>query len=140
VRRPDLIIGPKEAPQTLRWHLFRWRGFQIALHRWVRSDNDRALHDHTAGNISILLTGRYLEVFSHSWEPLCWKLRRRFVPYYRKADTPHRVFLHEGPIWTLWIRFAPWRQWGFYCPKGWRHWRQYTDERDMGLVGRGCDD
>jgi hypothetical protein len=111
---------------------------QIALHRWVRSDSDRALHDHSAGNISILLTGCYHEVFSHGWEPRRAKLRVPFVPYYRKADTPHRVELTSGPIWTLWVRFKPWRDWGFWCPKGWKHWRDYTDSRDQGLVGRGC--
>ena len=139
MRQPDLIIGPRDAPQTLRWHLFRWRGIQVALHRWVRSDSDRALHDHSAGNISILLTGCYQEWFNHSWEPPRWRLRVPLVPYYRAGDTPHRVLLHRGRLWTLWIRFKPWREWGFHCPKGWVHWTDYVDKRDSGLVGRGCD-
>ena len=136
-RAADLIIG--SPPQTLRWHLFRWRGVQVALHRWVRSDSDRALHDHSAGNISILLTGCYREWFSHGWQEPRWKLRLPFVPYYRAADTPHRVELHRGPLWTLWIRFAPMREWGFWCgPTRWVHWRDYVDSRDSGLVGNGC--
>jgi hypothetical protein len=140
VRQPDLIIGPRDAPQTLRWHLFRWRGLQVALHRWERSDSDRALHDHSAGNVSILLTGCYREQFSHAWQPLRWKKRWPLVPYYRAADTPHRVWLTTGPLWTLWIRFKPWREWGFWCsPDRWVHWKDYVDKRDHGLVGRGCD-
>lgn len=139
IPQPDLSIGPRGAPQTLRWHLFRWRGMQVALHRWLRSDSDRALHDHSAGNVSILLTGCYREWLSHRWEPARWKLRLPFVPYYRGAAKPHRVELHNGPIWSLWIRFAPWREWGFWCgKKRWVHWTDYVDQRDAGLVGRGC--
>lgn len=141
MREPDLIIGPKEAPQTLRWHLLRWRGIQVALHRWERSDSDRALHDHSAGNVSILLTGCYREWFNHAWEAPRWKLRLPFVPYYRGGARPHRVELHHGPIWSLWIRFRPWREWGFWCgKKRWVHWTDYCDMRDGkgSEVGNGC--
>lgn len=139
MRPPDQIIGPHHAPQTLRWNLIDWRGFQVALHRWCNSDSDRALHDHSAGNVSILLTGCYREWFSHAWESPRWTLRLPLIPYYRKADTAHRVELHRGRLWTIWIRFRPWREWGFHCPKGWKHWKEYCDSRDIGLVGKGCD-
>lgn len=145
-RPPDLRIGPSGAPQTLRWELFKWRGIQVAVHRWVRSDSDRALHDHSAGNVSVLLTGCYVEHFSHAWQPPGTPDHRRprvrlpFIPYYRRGDMPHRVELRWGPLWTLWIRFKPWREWGFHCPKGWKHWKAYVSERDNGEVGRGCDD
>lgn len=138
MRKPDLVIGPRDAPQTLRWHLFRWRGIQVSLHRWVRSDSDRALHDHSAGSVSILLTGCYRDWLSHSWEKPRWKFCIPLVPYYRSARTAHRVELTHGPLWTLWIRFKPRRSWGFYCPKGWVHWRDFVDSRDIGQVGRGC--
>jgi len=149
MRKPDLVIG--DPPQTLRWNLFRWRGIQVALHRWVRSDNDRALHDHSAGNISILLTGCYRERFNHKWQPLRSKLRLPFIPYYRGGATPHRVELTHGPLWTLWIRFKPWREWGFWCDrKRWVHWEDFVDNSGgykgsnnkmtgvQSNVGRGC--
>lgn len=152
MRPPDMTIGPRDNPQTERWHLLKWRGIQIALHRWLQSDNDRALHDHTADNISILLWGTYREHFSHAWQPpghpahLRPRLRIPGIPYFRKAETPHRVELHRGaPVWTLWIRFRPRREWGFHCSRGWRHWREYVAERgdynEIGhsTVGRGCD-
>ena len=28
---------------------------------------------------------------------------------------------------------------GFHCPKGWRLWKDFVNERDIGQVGRGCD-
>lgn len=138
MRAPDLTIGPKDDPQTKRWHLFRWWGIQVALHRWERSDSDRALHDHSAGNVSILITGCYTEVFSHAWETRKAKLRIPLVPYYRKASTPHRVELTFGPLWTLWVRFKPWRDWQFYCSQGAVLWSDYVDKRESGLVGKGC--
>ena len=150
MRPPDLIIGPAHNPQTLRWHLLRWRGWQLALHKWLRSDDDRALHDHVSWNVSIILWGRYREIFSHKWE-MPWqnsKIRRPLIPYFRRAATPHRVELlpGSGPVWSLWLRGPPRRSWGFYCPKGWKHWRDYVNESDysapgsVSSVGPGCDD
>jgi hypothetical protein len=140
MRPPDLIIGPLDAPQTLRWDLLQWRGIQVALHRWVNSDSDRALHDHSAGNISILLTGFYREWFSHRWEAPRYKLRLPFVPYFRSAEVAHRVELIHGPVWTLWIRFKQERQWGFWCsPSRWVYWKDYVRNRDnVSEVGNGC--
>lgn len=139
MKKPDLVIGPVDNPQTVRYHLWKWRGIQVSLHRWHRSDSDRALHDHSAGNVSVLITGPYREVFNHAWEPARSKMRWPFIPYYRKADTPHRVLLTHGKVWTIWIRFKPWREWGFHCPKGWVHWRKYVKNRgNESIVGDGC--
>lgn len=145
-RKPDLTIGPVDDPQTLRWHLFNRWGFQVALHKWVRSDNDRALHDHSSDNFSILLWGTYREWFSHNWEAARWSTRYPLIPYFRKAETPHRIELHATkPVWTLWFRFKPRREWGFHCAHGWRHWKDYVAERQhydvtgTSSVGQGCD-
>lgn len=153
MRAPDLVIDGGNGPQTLRWHLFKWRGWQLALHKWLQSDHDRALHDHSADNMSVLLWGTYREYFSHDWEPARWKLRIPFIPYFRRAEMPHRVKLHRGgPVWTLWLRWPPLavrrdgrKDWGFWCQKGWRHFKDYIAESDYSKpgstssVGRGCD-
>lgn len=145
--KPDLIIGPASNPQTLRYHLLRWRGYQFSWHTWLRSDDDRALHDHVGWNISIILSPQgYLEVL----EGGVVKVRRAWIPYFRRASTPHRIVLFDGrPVYTLWLRGPPSREWGFHCPKGWKHWRDYcnmrgateTDSHITGHseVGAGCD-
>lgn len=149
LRAPDLAIGPRSDPQTARWHLWlpKWmrdRKFQLVLHRWYRSDSDRALHDHSGDNISILLTGRYREWLSHSWEPKKARVRLPFIPYFRKGERPHRIELLDGPMWTLWLRWPPRREWGFWCPRGWKHWSQYLAEKGdyykngTSTVGPGC--
>ena len=143
-RPPDLTIGPANDPQTLRWHLAKRRGWQLALHRWLRSDDDRALHDHCGHNLSILLTGTYVEVLSHAWQKRVARRRWPLIPYFRIANTAHRVELDCGPVWTLWLRWPPIREWGFWCPKGWKHWKEYTSTRDYSApgsvseVGEGC--
>jgi len=146
---PDLIIGPPSDPQTKRWHILKRRGWQLALHEWHRSDHDRALHDHSADNWSIILDGWYDEVFSHRWEAMRMKLRRPWIPFYRRADEPHRVVieprvLNRGRCYTLWLRMPPRREWGFVCKHGWRHNADYIAERNYydskaSTVGKGCD-
>lgn len=145
--KPDLIIGPPHAPQTLRWHIFKWCGWQLALHKWLRSDDDRALHDHSADNVSLLLTGGYWDI-SYRDGKYRVDFRWPLIPYFRKAETPHRVrLLSNGkPVWSLWLRLPPRREWGFMCPNGWRHWRDYVNNRSSDYyadgtseVGRGCD-
>ena len=151
MRKPDLIIGPAHDPQTRRWHLWlptfmKRRGFQLGLHQWLRSDHDRALHDHKANNLSVLLTGPYREWFSHNWEKPYFKVRWPFIPYYRIGELPHRIELHRGPIWSLWLRWPSRREWGFWCPRGWKPWEQYVAEKGdyyvngSSTVGKGCDD
>lgn len=154
MRSPGLIIGPRDNPQTLRWHIFRWRGWQLSLHKWLRSDDDRALHDHSGDNLSVILTRGYFEVLQdddtygnyglYSRQMAYW--RRPFVPYFRKAETPHRIALADSrPVWSLWLRWPPRREWGFHCPKGWRHRRDYLNSRGdyysagTSETGPGCE-
>lgn len=139
-----------------RWHIFRWRGWQLALHKIFRSDDDRALHDHRADNLSIVLAGHYTELrFAHDAYPRAatekaYRARRHgpgtFI--FRQGHVPHRLVLELGrPVWTLWLRWPPMREWGFWCPgRGWIHWREFVAESDYSVpgststVGRGCDE
>lgn len=152
MRTPDLIIGPRDNPQTLRYHIFKWRGFQFSLHKWLRSDDDRALHDHSGWNVSLILNGGYHELVRtlNPYEGRAymdqWHWRRPWRLYARPAATPHRIAipLHARPVWTLWLRGPPMREWGFHCPKGWRHWKEYCNTRDYSTpgsaseIGPGC--
>lgn len=41
--------------------------------------------------------------------------------------------------WWIIPRNGPrFREWGFACPKGWVHWREFTEPGSEGRVGRGC--
>jgi hypothetical protein len=139
-RAPDFLIGGSEDPYMRRWWVIpRNKRFNIYLHHFLHSDEDRALHDHPWWNVSILLSGGYVE------HTIAAGGVGRAVAYgegavkFRGAKTAHRVELNNGPCWSLFITGPVIREWGFHCPRGWRHWREFVDDRDNGKIGAGCD-
>ncbi len=60
-RTPDLTIG---APAYLErwWIVPRNQQQNVYLHRILRDDDDRALHDHPWENVSYVIAGRYREI------------------------------------------------------------------------------
>lgn len=142
-RRPaDFVIGGAERPYLRRWWVIpRNRFFNVYLHQFLRSDDDRALHDHPWANCSILLRGCYAEHTIAAGgiqkrEVLIageWRLRWT-------GRIAHRVELLGEPCWTLFITGPRYRSWGFHCPEqGWIHWERFTASDDPGAVGKGCD-
>lgn len=144
-RKHDEVIGGEENPYIQRWYLARKSSIKVLenlyLHKILRGDDDRALHDHPWWNISLILRGGY-------WEHMpvnrvlyaarldmrtrrVWRGPGRIV--LRRADDAHRLELPEGgkPCWSLFLTGQKSREWGFYCPTGWRH----NETFDM----RGCD-
>lgn len=141
-REPDFVIGGPDRPYLRRWHVVpRNRLFNIYLHEFRRSDDDRALHDHPWVNASILLCGAYIE---HTIDAGGIHRRRCFRPgdiRLRLPSSAHRVELISGvPSWSLFLTGPRIREWGFHCPHaGWVHWRKFTAADDPGQVGPGCD-
>ena len=140
--RPDLIVGDPANPYLLRWELIRFRGWQLALHKILRSDDERALHDHRGDNWSFILREGYYEVLSHAWQLPVGKRRKPGHLYFRVAEQPHRLVLTgHKPCWTLWLRAPERRRWGFHCQNGWRDAEEYLrSENGRSIVGKGCDD
>lgn len=138
-RPPDFTIGGAERPYMHRWFVIpRNRLFNIYLHRIVRSDDDRALHDHPWANCSLLLDGSYFE-----WLPRrhpykfgdAVVLRRRGAGslVFRRARSAHRLELAEGAaVISLFVTGPRVRVWGFFGPQGWVPWQQFTDPDDPG--------
>lgn len=134
-REPDLIIGGPDNPYLRRWWLQKDPArSSVYLHQMLRDDDDRALHDHPWPNTSIILDGTIREVTPGG--------SRMLTPgsiTHRKATDSHRLEIVDGPAWSLFITGKRCREWGFHCPQGWRHWREFVDTRDHGQIGRGCD-
>lgn len=140
LREPDFMIGGRDDPYMRRWFVIpRNRVFNIYLHHFLHSDDDRALHDHPWWNVSFLLKGRYVEHtipaggVHHRVEYRAGDLK------FRTAKSAHRVELIDGPCWSLFITGPIIRDWGFHCQHGWRHWKEFVDQRDTGSIGRGCE-
>lgn len=162
-REPDIVIGDKKNPYLLRWYLIpRNRLFNVYLHQFLRSDDDRALHDHPWASLSIILEGLGYDEVLPDPDPADttrWRIVRRpvgSVVFRPRARSAHRVQLlphpswhvagfmsansgPEAPCWTLFITGPRVREWGFWCPKGWRHWREFTAGPNGETVGKGCE-
>lgn len=151
-RRPDFVIGGAERPYLRRWWVIpRNRIFNVYLHEFLRSDDDRALHSHPWHfNLSILLRGGYLEHTPSG------AIRRRAGDWkFRWGAAWHRVELlrtwsgfsraeraivgDEEPCWTLFVTGPNVRQWGFDCGGRFVHWKEFTEPGDKGSIGQGCE-
>lgn len=149
-RPPDEVIGEESDPYLRRWLLFPKNPFQNQfLHEVLRSDDDRALHDHPWDNTSIGISGTCTEVVGYTQEPWREALRRELTPgtvINRHATDSHRLLIPEGGRYVSLFRTGPkQRAWGFWCPGDgereprWVHWRQFTAGPNGELVGLGCD-
>jgi hypothetical protein len=142
LRAPDQVIGGAERPYMRRWWLIpRNKLLNAYLHQFLRSDDDRALHDHPWASASVLLRGCYVE---HTIAAGGIHRRQlltagdvRVRPSGRMA---HRVELVDGPCWSLFLTGPRYREWGFHCADaGWIHWKRFTADDDPGAIGKGCD-
>jgi hypothetical protein len=132
-RPPDFVIGDN---YLRRWWVLPRNPFSnVYLHEIRKSDDDRALHDHPWANTSVILFGGYTE---HT--PSGSVERNAGDVVSREAEALHRLEVAPGETAiTIFFTGPQVREWGFACPNGWRHWREFVDERDSGQVGRGCD-
>lgn len=156
-RSPDFIIGGSDRPYLLRWYMLGRKRARsnprrnvaartilgIArpyLHCFLRSDDDRALHDHPARSISIALRGSAIEHTIAAGGIHHRRVIRAGQVRMRSAKFAHRIQIVPGTeFWTLFIFFRNVRDWGFLCPEhGWVRWQDFTAADDPGAVGRGC--
>lgn len=126
-----------------RLHAWLTERIGIRAHVILRSDRDRALHDHPVAAVSVVLSGGYWEVGAPNEEcrdrpytyasllrtldketpgaftsfnadfNVHWRGPGSIVA--RSADTPHRLVLPSGTsAKTFWIMGRKTRGWGFY--------------------------
>lgn len=152
-RVPDEYVPDPMNPYMLRWFVqrkFRLLDAQCAtwlnelwqfhdrplenayLHVFRRSDEDRALHDHPWSWLTVLLEGSYWEhIPADPRDPAGETVRRHRtagdVVARGDAAHPHRIELIDGqPVTTLFLTALKFREWGFWCERGWRHWEDFT--------------
>lgn len=136
-REPDFVVGGSNDPYLRRWWIVpRNRWLNVYLHHFLRSDDDRALHDHPWCSVSVMLRRGYVEHLPRGR----WLVAQAGDVIFRRARSAHRIEVVPGcDAWTLFITGPRVREWGFHCPQGWRPWFEFVDPADRGSVGPGCD-
>lgn len=142
---PHLYIGGKQNPYLLRWYLIpRNRFFNIYLHKFLRDDDDRALHDHPWWFLSIMIWGGYMEeVYCKVTKTTDVKYRSAFSFVLRKPTHRHRVMLYRHPkdfskpipCWTIILTGPTVRTWGFWCPRGFVPHHEFVEQKDGSDAG-----
>lgn len=138
--RPGLYIGGLDNPYLIRYYLVPRNPFiNLYLHKFVRSDEDRARHSHPWYAASLLLKGGYWEHRSDDTWP---RWRKSGSIGLLSPRTFHRVELDteiinnqyvEKPCWTLFMTGPRrGRTWHFKCPKGLVEWRQFVHQNGCG--------
>ena len=108
-REPDIKIGGSDDPYMLRWYIPpRNRWLNVYLHKFLRSDEDRANHDHPWPWLSLILKGAYLEHVQVG-DNHTVHLRRAWRPRWGRATDLHRGELRKHPLW-------PGHEHGWPCP------------------------
>jgi hypothetical protein len=131
-RPADFIIGDDYLRRW--WVIPRNPWVNVYLHDIRKSDDDRAFHDHPWENASFLIEGGYLE---HAPEGSFHRQAGDYVM--RRAEQLHRLEVAPGmSAISLFITGPKLREWGFACPQGWVHWKDFTSETDSSKTGRGC--
>lgn len=132
LKKPDFIIGQNYLRRW--WIVPRNAGCNVYLHEILHSDDDRALHDHPWSNTSYVLDGSYEE---HTPDGIFIRTIGDIIS--RDAEASHRLVIPEGGrAVTLFFTGPVVRDWGFHCPNGWVHWKDFVDVNDHGSIGRGC--
>ena len=138
-RPPDVLIGGTEEPYLRRWWVIpRNPVFNVYLHHFMRSDDDRALHSHPWASLSILLSGSYTEHTILAGGTNVRTVRRAGDLKARWPSSFHRIELHSGSCWTLFLTGPRVKDWYFACRDKLVHWRDFTSPDDKGKIGRGC--
>ncbi len=134
-RRPDRYIGGELNPYMRRWYLWpRNRWANNYLNHIMRSDDDRALHNHPWCSVSIILSGGYRE-----WTPEGSEVFTAGDVIFRGANYRHRIdLIHGRPAWTLFLTGPKVQNWGFFCPKCFVPWQQFVNPDNSDLTGAGC--
>ncbi len=136
----EIIARRATGDYLLRWYLLPPLSFlRVYLHKFVDDDEVEALHDHPRDSLSVILWGSYDEIVRCPHRDVETRWRWRWLSViFRRATHAHRIeLIDKKPVWTLFIMGPKKREWGFWCPQGWKHWRLFHANLDQGE--NGCD-
>lgn len=115
--------APPEQVLLIRWRVVQTPWFSVFVHKHLRPDPQRDLHDHPFSFVSLIVKGGYRELRHRASLPLLHvALSMRFM----RATWPHSILdLVRVPTWTILFIGPRYRDWGFYTDAGWVHHKDY---------------
>jgi hypothetical protein len=103
-------LGKPECPYLIRYTLILFN-YSLRLHHWIRSDDNRYLHDHAGNFISVVLWGEY---YNHTENGIFHVI----APSWWRSNALTRHYLEipaqKYGCWTLLLVGRPYNKWGFY--------------------------
>jgi hypothetical protein len=128
-----------------RWYIFKTKRITLFVHKFIRSDEDRCLHDHPWNFLVIPIWQGYIEHSDYicpcfmcqnhpTMAPHRIAVKRRVWPIigsrFRFGTYRHRVELIEDkPSWSLFFHFSRFRDWGFWMPEGFVKWAKFWQDK-----------
>lgn len=139
-RKPDFEIISTGGVYLQRWWLIPRNGIlNIYLHHMLLSD-DEIHHDHMYPSVSLVLDEGITENYRLQ-PPDSPVLQRTFSQgdvVWRSSVMSHQLVVNK-PSWTIFVTGPRLKQWGFWCPQGWRHWKEYVEKKgNTSGPGLGC--
>lgn len=101
-------LGIAECPYAYRY-VFIFFGYSIRVHRWLRSDDKRFMHNHPWWFVTFVLRGSYQDISLNEIEQL-----NTFSFKYRNSNHTHYVEIPDSGCLTLLITGKPINKWGFW--------------------------
>ena len=117
------VIHNEDQPYLERWIV--WCGVTLRLHRFLASDEDRAVHDHPWWFITIPFAsyGEFVEVDGEE----IYRTVTPFRPHFRASHFRHRVEINKAPSWTLVVTGPKSNEWGFWQEDRFIHNRDWQN-------------
>ena len=127
-------LGYENNPYLIRWTFILF-GYSMRIHHWIKSDDNRFFHDHSADLLSIVLKGKYwnvkpiditlppiykeinnskwchVEGIFNSWHNF---FHMKDSIWFSKAEDKHYLSIPKEGAWTLMFEGKPRHKWGFY--------------------------
>ena len=102
-------LGYEDNPYLIRW-TFLFFGYSIRIHHWIKSDDNRFFHDHSADLLSIVLKGKYYNVKPYDPDKNPDEMvTREWVNYYleqyEKYQTENQNKCYVEGIFNSWHNF-----------------------------------
>lgn len=139
-----VIYNLEQEKYLKRWYLFRFKSFSVFVHKFFKSDEDRALHDHPWNYIVIPTWRGYTEYSSNLvkkfflfgvLKEIREEKTKRIYPIigirYRKSTYRHRVeLINNKPAWSIFIKFRKNRNWGFWPNNEYIYWEDFRERHE----------